>query len=215
VDDSKTAIAAIQELRRRIPASRSVLVAVTGIDGSGKGYIAARLAEAFRATGVRTAEIGVDGWLNLPERRFSQIQPAQHFYENAIRFEEMFSRLVFPLRDRRSALVEMDFTEEIATEYRRHAYEFSDIDVIVLEGIFLLKRGFQHYYDLSVWIDCGFETALERAISRAQEGLTPEHTARAYREIYFPAQEIHSRVDEPRSAATMTLNNDPRLVAAK
>jgi uridine kinase len=82
------------------------------------------------------------------------------------------------------------------------------LDVILLEGIYLLKRSFQAYYDLSIWIECGFETALARAIARAQEGLTPEATAEAYRNIYFPAQEIHFRRDDPRRAATLVVHND-------
>jgi uridine kinase len=147
----------------------------------------------------------------LPNRRFDLGNPAEHFYLHAIRFDEMFTHLVLPLRDRRSLRCEADYAEETATEYRRHVYEFGDTDVIVLEGIYLLKRAFQHHYDLSLWIECSFDTALERAISRAQEGLPPKETVRVYRKIYFPAQEIHLQRDEPKSTATMILNNDARL----
>ena len=38
----------------------------------------------------------------------------------------------------------MDFAEETAQTYRRHAFDYKDMDVIVLEGIYLLKRGFLH-----------------------------------------------------------------------
>src|SRR5206468_11946319 len=69
--------------------------------------------------------------------------------------------------------------------------------------IFLLKHAFQLYYDFSCWIDCSFDTALERAIARGQEGLSPEDTTHAYRTIYFPAQEIHFQRDDPRAAATV------------
>jgi uridine kinase len=60
-------------------------------------------------------------------------------------------------------------------------------------------------------VDCTFETALERAVSRGQEGLSPDDTVRAYRTLYFPAQEIHLERDEPRAAATAIICNDPRL----
>ena len=56
-----------------------------------------------------------------------------------------------------------------------------------------------------------FETALERALQRGQEGLPPEETIRAYQTTYFPAQEIHFRVDEPQAAADVVWVNDPRL----
>ncbi len=79
----------------------------------------------------------------------------------------------------------------------RRSYEFEDVDVIALEGIYLLKRPIQPLYYQSVWIDCGFETALERVISRGQEGLPPEETTRDYNNIYNPAQEIHFQRDDP------------------
>jgi uridine kinase len=170
-----------------------------------------RIVNALQSTGVRAASINVDGWLNLPSRRFDPSNPAEHFYFHALRFDEMFRELVLPLRDSRSVRCEADYAEETATEYRRHMYEFADIDVIVLEGIYLLKGSFQNHYDLSYWIECTFETALERAISRAQEGLSQEETVRAYRTIYFPAQEIHLQRDNPKSTATLILNNDTRL----
>jgi uridine kinase len=107
----------------------------------------------------------------------------------------------------------MDFVTETASEYRKQLCAFEAIDVILLEGIYLLKRDIQNYYDLSFWIDCSFETALERAIFRAQEGLPPEETVHAYRSIYFPAQEIHFARDNPQGAATAIINNDSRLGA--
>ena len=201
----------ILEARDRVPADRSALVAITGIDGCGKGYLAAQWRDGLRAQGLRVALIGVDGWLNLPDYRFGGPDPGAHFYTHALRLEAMFSQLILPLRDRRSVRLEADFTEETATAYRKEIYEFHDIDIIFLEGIYLLKRAFQSRYDLSFWIECSFETALERAIHRGQEGLSAEKTAQAFGSIYFPAQEIHFQRDEPQRAATAVVINDPRL----
>ncbi len=209
--DLRAVVDRISEARALAPPQRSVLVAVSGIDGCGKGFVTAQMVEALRGRGVRAVGIKIDGWLNLPDRRFDNSRPAKHFYLHALRLDEMFAQLVLPLRDRRSHRIEANYVEETATEYRRHIYEFQDVDVIVLEGIYLLKRAYRAYYDLSVWVECGFETALERAIARAQEGLPPQETVRAYRTIYFPAQEIHFERDNPKDAATMILVNDPRL----
>lgn len=204
----------ILEARREVSAHHSVLTAITGIDGSGKGYVTERILHKLSEKGIRTAAINIDGWLNLPSKRFSAINPAEHFYTHAIRFEEMFSQLVFPLRAQRSLQIEANYVEEATTEYRRQLYEYHDVDIILLEGIYLLKRAFQSYYDLSFWIECSFETALERAISRAQEGLGAEETKLAYRTIYFPAQEIHFILDSPKTAATFIVNNDAQINGA-
>jgi uridine kinase len=173
--------------------------------------VTARLAEALEAAGLRVAVTNVDGWLRLPDERFDPANPAENFYRNAIRFEEMFERLILPLRDRRSIHWEADFTDETDLSYRKHTYAWEDVDVILLEGIYLLRRDLLGPYDWTIWIDCTFESALERAVARNQEGLGPEATIRAYRTIYFPAQEIHFERDGPREAADLVVVNDPRL----
>lgn len=200
----------ILKARQAAPARRSVLVAISGIDGSGKGYLSARIVALLRAHGARTVAIHVDGWLSLPHVRFDESDPAGHFYRHAIRFEELFSKLVLPLREQRSVRLIADHAEETSTEYRRHVYDFNDVDIIVLEGIYLLKRELVVHYDLSIWIECSIETALGRAIARRQEGLSREDTVRAYRRVYFPAQRLHLIRDDPENVATLILDNDPR-----
>src|SRR5918993_376752 len=88
--------------RSTIPETRSLLVGVSGIDGCGKGYVAAQLEAHLALHATTAAVLNVDGWLNLPEKRFSPHAPAQHFYENAIRFDELFTQLVLPLGNGRS-----------------------------------------------------------------------------------------------------------------
>ncbi len=205
------AIRAILAKRAEVLPERAVLVGISGIDGSGKGYLTGRIVASLQERGVRAVGINVDGWLNLPHRRFSQQNPAEHFYEHAIRFDELFGLLVLPLKQKRSHRVVADFAAETATEYRPHSYRFDDVDVIVLEGIYLLKRAYRGHFDLSVWVDCTFETALERAIARGQEGLPPDETIQAFQSIYFPAQRLHFQRDDPRSAASAIIVNDPWL----
>ncbi len=196
--------------RRRLSPSRTLLVGISGIDGSGKGWVTARLEKALREAGETPVAINVDGWLNLPSRRFDPSRPAEHFYDHALRLEEAFSQVILPLRDTRSCDTVADFAEETATEFRRHGYRFEDVSVILLEGIFLFKRGFRRHFDLACWVECTFETALARALTRGQERLPAEETVQAYETIYFPAQRIHFERDDPRSSADLLIDNDPR-----
>lgn len=203
----------IVQRRGRVPRGRALLVALSGIDGSGKGHCASILTSHLAARGVRAANINIDGWLTLPEVRFSPVNPARHFYERALRLDEMFERLVLPLRDERTVSIDADFVppESNATQLQRRRYEYRDVDVIVLEGIFLFKRQYRDHHDLRVWIDCSFETAFERALARNQEGLPPDEIRREYDTIYFPAQRLHFELDRPRESAEVIVINDPRL----
>ena len=198
----------ILEKRFAVSDSRSVLVGVSGIDGCGKGYLAAQLEAHLALHGVIPVVLNVDGWLNLPEKRFDQRAPAENFYKHAVRFDEFFAQLVLPLRDRRSVHLEADFVEETASHYRRRTYDFKDVSVVLVEGIFIFKPQYRKYFDLAIWVDCSFPTALARAIDRAQEGLSAANTIAAYQTIYFPAQTIHLSQDHPRETADLILENN-------
>jgi uridine kinase len=204
-------VSTIVEKRKTLSSERALLVGISGIDAAGKGFIAARIAKSLEHRDIKPAVINVDGWLNLPHVRFHRRDPAKHFYENAIRFDEMFERVVLPLRDTRSVNVESDFAEETATTFRKHCYDFRKIDVVILEGIFLLKPAYRRHFDLTIWVDCSFATALQRAIARCQENLPPAETTRVYEEIYFAAQRIHLAQDDPRAIANLVIATDSSL----
>ena len=103
------------------------------------------------------------------------------------------------MRDR-AVRVTVDFAAETAVANCPQTYEFRDVDVVLLEGIYLLRRDLRAHYDLAIWLECSFDTALVRALRRGQEGLPPDETIRAYETIYFPAQLIHFALDLERLA---------------
>jgi uridine kinase len=203
----ETAVEEILTRRTQIDPRRSALIGVSGIDAAGKGYITDQIVERLQRTGIRAVALHGDGWLNSPDKRFNMARAAEHFYENALRFEQMFGELVLPLKQKRSHRGTMDFVSETAATYTKQTYAFSDVDVLILECIFLFKNEFRRHFDLSIWIDCSFQTALERAVGRSQEGLGVNETVSAYQTIYFPAQRIHFDKDLPRSTADLIIDN--------
>lgn len=202
----------ILDRRAVVPENRCLLVGISGIDGCGKGFVAKQIEASLAQRAVAAAVLNVDGWLNLPDKRFDRNAPAQTFYESAIRFDEFFSDLVIPLRDQKSVYLVADFVEETAKQYRKHIYNFRNVGVILVEGIFLFKQAYRSLFDLAIWVDCSFPTALARALERSQEGLPPAKTIAAYGTTYFPAQEIHFSQDDPRAAADLIYDNDPYAI---
>jgi uridine kinase len=186
---------------------RASLIAISGIDASGKGYVSAAVARELTAFGKRVALLGIDGWLNLPAVRFGTHEPGPQFYRHALRFDEMFRMLIDPLVVRGSVDYVADYAEETAQSFRKHRYDFEDVEILLLEGIFLFRRDLCHRYDLRVWIDCSFETALHRAVARGQENLPPSETIAAFESIYFPAQRVHFTEDDPRNCADIVIDN--------
>src|SRR6516164_8203943 len=102
------AITTILGKRATLSPRRALLVAVSGIDGSGKGYVSERITSKLASQPPHVASINIDGWLQLPDRRFSKERPAEHFYEHGIRFPDLFERLVLPLKENRTHRLEAD-----------------------------------------------------------------------------------------------------------
>ena len=188
-------------------AALAIVVGISGIDASGKGFITEKIAKRLRESGWRVAKINADDWLNLPEVCLSRRTPAEHFYEHAMRFDEMFDRLIVPLKQNRAVTLVAECADAKGSR-RKHRYEFRKIDIILLEGIFLFRPAYRNCFDLTVWVDCSFATALKRAITRCQEGLPPAETIRAFTTIYFPAQRIHFARDNPQGAADFIIRNE-------
>jgi uridine kinase len=188
--------------------TRALLAGISGIDASGKGFVSVQLADALRAKSLNVALMSADDWLNLPDVCINRDNYAEHFYEHPIRFDEMFERLIVPLKQNRGINLVADCADAKATTYREHRYNFRNIDIVLLEGVFLFKPAYRHHFDLTVWIDCSFECALERAIERSQEGLPPAETIKAFAAIYFPAQRIHLARGNPRDVADIIFIND-------
>jgi len=201
-------ISAIIEKREALSPQRALLVGISGIDASGKGFITRKLAEELRKDGWNIAVISADDWLNLPKVCMNSDNYAEHFYEHAIRFDKMFEQLIVPLKRDRGISLTADCADATATDFRKERYELRNVDVVLLEGIFLFKPAYRYHFDLSVWIDCSFATALRRAMARGQEGLPPKEAKRAFETIYFPAQRVHLARDNPREAVDIIFTND-------
>jgi len=204
-------IEAIVSTRTTTPQTRAALIGISGIDGSGKGFITTQLDQRLRDLGWSVAVVRADDWLNLPDVCVNRDNPAEHFYDNALRLEEMFDRLILPLRNERRVDIVADCGDAKAVAYRKHHYVFRNIDILLLEGIFLFKSAYRNQFDLKIWIDCAFDIALHRAIARGQEGLPPAETKHAFETIYFPAQRLHFERDQPREIADVVFNNDTAL----
>jgi uridine kinase len=198
----------IGAVRLKVPRDRGLLVGISGIDGSGKGFIAALLEKRLLELRWNSAVLSADNWHKLPTICLNSDNPAENFYEHGLRLDNMFKQVVLPLRDRSAIDVVADYADAKAIVYRKKRYSLRGIDIVLLEGIFLFKPAYRDHFDLKIWIDCSFATALRRAIVRAQEGLSPAETKRAFETIYFPAQQLHLEHDKPNEHTDVIFHND-------
>ncbi len=206
--DLSQSVERISHLKTRPDSGRVLpLVGVSGIGGSGKGYIAGLLEQELSSRGIRVAVLHGDDWLNLPEVKYREEEPARHYYEHALREQEMFEELVRPLLIAGSINVEYDAFVERMQALLKKRIMISSVDLVLLEGIFLFRSPFAEEFDLKIWVNCSFEVALERALHRNQEALSMDVVKNKYKRIYHPAQRIHLAEDDPIGKADVVIEN--------
>ncbi|QEY31230.1 uridine kinase [Synechococcus sp. RSCCF101] len=185
------------------------MIGVSGIDGSGKGYISSLIATRLRESNRSVEVIGIDGWLARPCERFSKTDPAQHFLDHGIRLHDFYHLVFAPLSQTGFLdLITQHSGPGNEAEYVDYHYQIKGPEILVFEGIFLFQPPFA--FDYSIWVDCSFETALARAIERNQEGLGVEEILQDYNSIYHAAQRLHMTRDKPKEMATLIYDNDDR-----
>ena len=183
-------------------------VAVSGIDGAGKGYITLQLQKALEKKGYKIANINTDPWQNPIAVRLQKENAAENVYENIFRWNEFFEQLIFPLKENKSIYLVTNGILSDADIYYPLTYNYSDVDIILIDGILLLKKEYLAYYDYKVWIECSFKTGLLRAIKRNVEKLDEKRLIHDYETFYYAAQRLHFEKDDPKKAADIIYNND-------
>ncbi len=193
-------------------ASKAVLtVAISGIDGSGKGYITNLLQKELEERKYKIANINIDPWQNPIAVRLKKENAAVNVYENIFRWDEFFQHLIFPLQKNRGIYLETEGIRSDSNVYHPLVYNYNDLNILLIEGILLFKKVYQLYYDYKIWIDCSFETGLERAIARNIEQLPHDKLIEDYNTYYHPAQRYHFKKDNPMDLSDIIFCNDQLL----
>src|SRR5258705_3057118 len=198
----------ILERYKQHPGTSLFTIGISGIDGSGKGYITGLVQQELAQKGYRVATINIDPWQNPIPIRLQKENAAENVYENIFRWNDFFEQLVFPLQKNKSIYLETQGIRSDADIYYPLVYDLKNVDILSIEGILLFKKKYLSYYNYKIWIDCSFEGALERAIERNVEKLEEERLRHDYHTFYYPAQHLHFEIDDPKQNADIVFINE-------
>ncbi len=183
-------------------------IAISGIDASGKGYVSKLLEAELKKHDLKIANINLDPWQNPIHTRLQKEYPAENFYENGFRWNDVFEQLIIPLRKNHGIQLTTNLINTHADEYYDFIYSYDGINILLIEGIFLLQQKLLQHYDFKVWIDCSFEVGMKRAIQRNAEKLDEQQLIQDYNTYYYRAQRYHSKKDQPLLKADYIYDNN-------
>lgn len=205
--------AVLRELAALISTSgtgRVLLVAIDGVDTSGKTTLADELRDRIRSRPV--VRLSIDGFHNPGAVRMRQGEfSPQGYFEDSFNYPFLKEQVLDRIRQGADSVVAAIYDYRVEAAVRKPALAVPSGAVVIMDGVFLLRRELAEYWDLSVFLEVSFATVLERA-RRRDIGLFREMALleEKYRRRYIPGQELYFAREDPRSRATIILdNNDP------
>ena len=195
--------------------SRSV-IAVDGLDGSGKSQFAARLAATCKAAGTSVVTLSVDDF-RRPVRFGDVARPDEEdvYYERYYDFAAFDGCLRAFLNGDEAAVVPRydSATERLEGDL---TLRFAGADLAIVDGVFL-RRASVVAAGETILLMVNPEEAQRRILARdRKKGRSDQEITRRITRRYFPGQERYRREHDPFGQAAVVIDNDdwrqPRLV---
>lgn len=185
---------------------RPAVIAVDGVDGSGKTTFASRLGSAVERAGRPAIIVHEDDFLAPQEVRYRLGRESpKGFFRDSYDLAALATHVLDPLRpggDRR--IRRRAFDHRLDAPIEAPVEEVLVDAVVIVEGMFLHRDELVDRWDWSVFLDVPFTETVRRMAQRDGSHPDPEHrTMRRYVE----GQRIYLEACRPRERATVVLDN--------
>jgi uridine kinase len=180
---------------RQLATPRSVgaplLVGIDGAGGAGKSTFASRLAVGLCGRDVQVETVHMDDfYLRSAERTLLRCHDA---VGAAFDWQRLRDQVLLPLRSGQPAAYQRyDWGTDALAEWR----VIPNVQVVLVEGIYVLRCELRALYDVTIWIDCPRQVRLARGLAR--DG--PQARAQ-WEEEWMPAEDRYIVSHQPDRAA--------------
>lgn len=193
---------------RKGPSRVRSVIAVDGIDGSGKSMLARQLTFAAGQAGLGTVVLETDDFRRPVDWRQADRTEADIYYDEyydlghldrCLRaFLEGASSVAIPVFDSRTERLEGTRT-----------VPFTGASVAIVEGVFALRVGTVAAGAPLVYLRTSFDEARRRILARdTARGRTSENVRHRIDARYFPSQERYLRDHDPLGRAHVIVDNE-------
>ncbi len=182
------------------------IIAIDGIDGSGKSMFTRRLLGALEAGGVRGVQVSVDDFRRVVNWAATDAEGELYWesYYDLAAAEAVLS--AFTAGAPEVAIPMFDPAAERITGARRVALD--GVSVAVVEGVFPLRIP-SAAAGIVIHLDTSASEARRRIIARdLEKGRTREEIERRIDRRYFPSQERYRSAFQPRERADIVIDNE-------
>ena len=186
---------------------RPVLVGIDGVDGAGKTVFADELAEVLQSRRIPVVRASVDGFHNPRAVRYRRGRSSpEGFFLDSYDYPALRELLLDPLQPEGGRQI-VRAVYDVATEQPVQA-ELETVaqdTVLVFDGIFLHRPELRDAWDVSAFLDVGFEVSIPRGAARGYGDPDP---AAASNRRYVEGQRLYLARCKPYEHATLVIDNE-------
>ena len=204
----------LRELARRIctmERPHPLRVAVDGIDAAGKTTLADELVEHCEPYGRGVVRASADDFHRPRAERYARGRYSpEGYYHDSTDYAALVERLLAPLGsggDREYVSRVFDWREDRPVLVEPELA--GETDVLLVDGLFLLRPELVALWDYRVYVDVDFDCASARSLARARSegGVDEAELTRLEQQRYWPAQRLYLARARPREVADAVVDN--------
>jgi uridine kinase len=187
-----------------------LIVGIDGSDGSGKTHFSAELKSCLESLNLAVASSSIDHFHNPKEVRYQLGQNSpKGFFLHSHNFKVLVDRLFEPVASGEpSAMLKYFDCDRNAVSIE--LVNLKPIDVLLFDGLFLLRNETTKYLDLSIYLDVDFSVSVPRGNSRFNLDPNPHATSN---QKYVNANKHYQKQFKPRSKANIVIDNNDLAAA--
>ncbi len=186
-------------------------VAIDGVAGAGKTMLADQLVELCEAYGRAVIRASGDGFHRPRAQRYARGRYSpEGYYHDTTDYPALIQRLLEPLGpggSREYSTRSFDWREDRPID---EGVELAgETDVLLLDGLFLLRPELVPIWDYAVYLDVDFETSWRRGLARAlaDGGFDEEEARKLETSRYAPGHELYLDLARPLEVADAVVDN--------
>jgi uridine kinase len=180
-------------------------IAISGSDGAGKTRLADELAPLVTTAGRPAIRASIDGFHNPKAVRHAKGRTSpEGFYRDSFNLDLFREALLDPLApggDRHYRSAAYDHRIDGAVDAPVQVAPANA--VLIVDGIFLLRRELAELWDLTIFLDVPFEQTFSRMALR--DGSPPDEDA-TENQRYRQGQRLHFVQDQPQERADILID---------
>jgi uridine kinase len=200
----------LSEISKQILALQSnevILVAIDGVDGAGKTFLADELVAYLMVSDRPIIRSSVDGFHNPREIRYrlGKASPLG-FFQDSYNYNELIDNLLRPLSpggDKKYRKAIFDHRTNLKVEVAEAIAAPGSI--LIFDGIFLHRPELRDYWDFSIFLEVDFTISIPRVAQRGEGSPDPKAETN---KRYIEGQKLYLSQCHPQKFASIVVNNN-------